>query len=412
MVEINVDKMLNHLYTNIYLFCQCYFRIKKMFLMRTLIQYSCILLFLQFLVCGGDEMNLSTKKGKAEKSSTKSIESANLPCIAYLSTKTGNILPSGLVGKLKHYTNDLFLLNYNSKPEINLTENPTFFSRNQVWSPDGKILAWTSEKRQLAFFENGQKDILVPSSEYSVHLFAWSPGSDRIAFVGYKRKDRKPSNHGIYILKISEKSISQVFKIEFSKDISKLYWVNNFLVWCNLNGTVEKLNIVDSKPKGSPKIIFSQKNARCLNIAVSPDNNALAGRVNNQNRHGIWIFDLDGKNTHKLIKGEDFYESCAAWHPTDCNLLAFSSRVPGKQGYLALYDFNKSKLTNIDLKSNYKFIYANTWTKDGRYIVVDCVRKDIDNQSSDILMYDMENSQWINITDSKDSRDFNPVCRP
>ena len=380
---------------------------------RKSLQNVFIFLLLQFLVFGVGE-NLSTKE---EESSTKSVQLPNLPCIAYLSTKTGNLQPYGSIvsNNLIDYSFDLFLLNYNSQPEINLTDNPNSSPQYQAWSPDGKILAWMYKKDGyygIEAFENGQKRKLISSLEYSIWRFAWSPGSDQIAFLGDTIKESKRTNLGIYILRISDKSISKIFDVEPGKKFHSLCWVKNSLLWCNSDGAVEKLDLSDSRPIGSPKIILSQENARCMDIVVAPDNNTLACIVTRQNRPGIWVFDLDGKNPHKLINGENFYESCAAWHPMDNNLLAFSSRIYGGQGCLAMYEFNTGKVTSIDLKSNYRYIEEISWSKDGRYITVECLRSETKNYSSDILLYDTENSQWINITDSKDSRNFAPVCRP
>lgn len=90
---------------------------------------------------------------------------------------------------------DLYAYNLTSETTTNLTEGMMGYDTNPAFSPDGRYMAWLSmerdgyeaDKNRLFIRDNatGQKTDLTSDWDYTIEEFAWNPNGKNIWFIAY-----------------------------------------------------------------------------------------------------------------------------------------------------------------------------------------------------------------------------------
>lgn len=90
---------------------------------------------------------------------------------------------------------DLYAYNLTTEATTNLTEGMMGYDTNPAFSPDGRYMAWLSmerdgyeaDKNRLFIRDNatGQKTYLTSDWDYTIEEFAWNPNGKNIWFIAY-----------------------------------------------------------------------------------------------------------------------------------------------------------------------------------------------------------------------------------
>lgn len=90
---------------------------------------------------------------------------------------------------------DLYAYNLTTETTTNLTEGMMGYDTNPAFSPDGRYMAWLSmerdgyeaDKNRLFIHDNatGQKTDLTSDWDYTIEEFAWNPNGKNIWFIAY-----------------------------------------------------------------------------------------------------------------------------------------------------------------------------------------------------------------------------------
>ncbi|MCD6111843.1 MAG: PDZ domain-containing protein [Bacteroidales bacterium] len=121
--------------------------------------------------------------------------SPNGKYIAYISDKTSE--------------DEIYIINKNGNSEpIQLTKNSDTYKFELIWSPDSKKILWSDKKLRLQYIDIETKKITLveQATDWEFHDFHWSPDSKWITYT-------KPQNLGvskIYIYGLSDKKTHQI----------------------------------------------------------------------------------------------------------------------------------------------------------------------------------------------------------
>ena len=115
--------------------------------------------------------------------------------IAYISDKTGE--------------NEIFILpQYGEGKEIQLTSNADTYKYQIYWSPDSKKLLWADKKLRLSYYDLAAKKLIriTQAEMWEFRHYSWSPDSKWIAYAKYE----KDSMNKIYLYSLETEQQIQV----------------------------------------------------------------------------------------------------------------------------------------------------------------------------------------------------------
>ena len=108
---------------------------------------------------------------------------------------------------------DLYAYNLTTETTTNLTEGMMGYDTNPAFSPDGRYMAWLSmerdgyeaDKNRLFIRDNatGQKTDLTSDWDYTIEEFAWNPNGKNIWFIAYHQGVAPIFNMGIATHKVT-----------------------------------------------------------------------------------------------------------------------------------------------------------------------------------------------------------------
>ncbi len=339
-----------------------------------------------------------------------------VPCIAYQTSRGGTQLSTSMVAvSYGTYTTKIMVVNYNDKGTVDaICESGGQHSCE--WSPDGKHLSFV-EGHKLVVFTNGQKSTLDGYSVMSYFGEWWSPQSDRIAFIGCKKRGNEKALEftSLYIFNIFKKSVRRVADMN-GKWGHSIHWLKqgngDTLLLASTKDGIQTMSIPQDGLAPAPKTIF--KPSSNIDYVLSISKNGATATISANDY--LWRFDLDGKESRRLTNTIDLKEYGACWSPTDENLVAFcgTSADPSLGSALYLYLVDRNEMKRVEIPPTYESVSELNWSGDGRYIAATGLHKDTSSpprDAADIIMLDVAASKWHALTHSADSREFAPIFR-
>ncbi|MBU0691962.1 hypothetical protein KKH18_09145 [bacterium] len=140
--------------------------------------------------------------------------------------------------------------------------------------------------------------------------------------------------------------------------------------------------------------------------AISPNGEQVVYLSDRSDYFDIWLFDLDKKKYHKLLRGQrtqDFeqlkwLDARISWSP-DGNFITFASKA-GPSDAINILDVKKKRVTE-HLRFDLDGIFNPIWSPDGNKIAFVGMKAG----QSDIFCYDLNSKQLVHVTDDVFSDD-------
>jgi TolB protein len=302
---------------------------------------------------------------------------------------------------------EIYLMNPDGSFRVNLTNSPRGDGFG-VWSPDGEFYAYESidpmtyDSEVMVIGADGTGMINL-SSHPAAHDICptWSPDGSMVAFTSDRDGD-----YDIYLVNAGGTGLKRV--TDHPEEDSCAYWspLGDKLVFTsNRDGNQE---IYDINPDGT------QPRRLTVNTAIdelhppspwSPDGTriAYASWIPGGFNRDIFLMNADGSSQVNLTQSPGV-EGFPAWSP-DGTVIAFDSDSgTDSQIYLIRPDGSGiQQLTNSP-----EFNQHPAWSPDGRKVAFVSTR----DGNDEVYVMNADGSGQINITNDPESYDFDPTWRP
>ncbi|MEO8473842.1 MAG: S9 family peptidase [Chryseolinea sp.] len=249
------------------------------------------------------------------------------------------------------YDSEIWLSKNNEKP-FQLTNTPSGSSSNPAFSPDGKWLAFLSdrgEKTQVFVINlSGGEARTVTADEEGIEAFDWLPSGKKLILLKDEKEDKSKKEiekrYGGFETDDKVFSFSHLWQIEFNPDQSDPKEHPCYETVDSLKAMAGCIDL--PKPEQLTRGKFT-----VTNFMISPDGTKIAFSqqpdplINSGSKSDISIVDLSNKKITQIVnnKGTDGLED---WSPDSKEILYTSSLNDTVSNY-----YLNSKLFAIDLGS-------------------------------------------------------------
>ena len=272
------------------------------------------------------------------------------------------------------YNGEIYIMNADGSDQTRLT-NSTFGESDSAWSPDGRKIAFVSDRNEpnptacmdkcnyeiYVMDADGSNQVRLTSSLTVDFLLTWSPDGRFIAFVS----DRDGNNE-IYVMKADGSDQTRIT----NNDASDFY------------------------PRWSPD------GQRILFISERDGNSE------------VYVMDTDGSNQIRLTNTEAFDYS-PTWSP-DGNYIAFSS---DRDGNLEIYLMNEDGTNPTRLTNNNALDIGAAWSPDGKTIAFVSNRDDVnpstcsESCNTEIYVMNVDGTEQTRLTNNS-AAEWEPSWQP
>jgi eukaryotic-like serine/threonine-protein kinase len=279
---------------------------------------------------------------------------------------------------------------------------------NPVWSPDGKYLYFSSNRKgnmnlwrvaidQKTGKTTGEPESVSAPTKYCRHI-TFSRDGKRLAYVRYESKSN------LQTLPFDEKTGKVGSEIGWlaqgNREIShpELSPVGERFVLRTLNETQEDLAILSRDGSNERFLVEDKFNDR--NPHWSPDGKRLAFQTDRTGKYQIWTINADGSEATQITFSEKIGASNPVWSP-DGNKIIFGE-IGEKYETPHILDLTKpwaeQTLEKIPPPPDFNASYAaRDWSSDGQKLLVSFYEADGDEQG--IGVYNFQSKTYEKITD-------------
>lgn len=312
--------------------------------------------------------------------------------------------------KENRYDRELWIYKQGNAP-FQITNNPTSNSFSPKWSPDGKWIAFLSNRgdnTQIhALRSAGGESFAVTNTDKNISNFKWSPEGTRIAFLqqedNSKEEKKRKEKFGGFEVEDAEYNMNQLWVIDFNET--------------HLNQMPQPEQMKDSiyKETLAPKLLISSPTFSINTFAWSPDGDQIAFEHqpdplrNTFFKADISIFDVPSE-THELLVSNKSYDGLIDWSPDGQSILYGTSLNDSTSNYYLngqVFRIDKDGTNNYQLakdfdedlsrfKWNQHGIFAIAWQKTKRSLIK------IDPQSGLASIVPTDSERIWNYSFSKD----------
>ena len=260
-------------------------------------------------------------------------------------------------GNLEIYTIDTDGANL-----VRLTNHPARDTQ-PAWSPDGRKIAFTSDRRNGFSLEiyvmnaDGEKPVQLTTDHppaVNDESPSWSPDGTKIAFAS-----NRGDSYDIYVMDADGNNLVQLTKGR-AKEVSPCWSPNGMKIVFTSSGNVLKSEIYVMDADGANPVNLTQNpEALNKNPSWSPDGRRIAFESWGVGNHDIYVMDADGKNVVQL--NDNFaWDAFPAWSP-DGNHIAFTSfrNLMGEEIFLMNSD--GSEITQLTRSAHRIMVRGASW---------------------------------------------------
>lgn len=187
---------------------------------------------------------------------------------------------------------------------------------NASFSPDGKMIAFTSTKvgtkniwlKQIS----GGEAVQVTKDEFANQYPIWSPNGDEIAY--YSTRGGTP---GIWRSPILGGTPTFV-QSGSDADLIPLFWSKKEAIYYQLKGNLFRHDL--KSEKSIQLTNFAAVNSGVLSINISPDENQIAFIQFEKDRYKILVRHLNDDTSRQIVSSENEIKT-VAWHPDQRRIL-------------------------------------------------------------------------------------------
>lgn len=233
----------------------------------------------------------------------------------------------------------------NGGTPFQLTNNPEQSSNSAEWSPDGRWIAYLSDrgnKTQIQIMRNeGGEPFELTNAKGGVSSFRWSPDGSQIAFSQSEdrseQKESREEKYGAFSIEDEEYSMRQLWLMDFNAEYLGRNWTPQ-----------EKADTVLMESL-KPKQLMDSANFSITNFEWSPDGKKIAfGHQPDPilisfMKSDISIYDLEKDEYHALVTNKST-DGLGAWSP-DSKSILYSTALDDSESNF----YKNSKYFRIDV---------------------------------------------------------------
>lgn len=293
-----------------------------------------------------------------------------------------------------------------------LTNSPENSSNSPRWSPDGKWIAYLSDrgsKRQVQIMRTaGGEPFELTKTKNGVSAFRWSPNGNKIAFTQSedrsKEKKSREEKYGAFSIEDNEYSLRQLWLVDFKPDLLGRNWTPQ---------EKEDSTLMESI---KPKLLMDSAGFSINGFEWSPDGNMIAfGHQPDPilisfMKSDISIYDVEKEEYRALVTNKSV-DGLEAWSPDSKSILYSTNLDDSVSNFYKndkLYRINVNGKNNVQLASDFdenigsltwneKGIFGITWQKTLRPLVR------IDPKNGDTKILTTNPARVYNYSFSKDA---------